>query len=237
MRPSAEARPPELSLIVFAFNEEENVGAVLSELRGWLERFEPHAEIVFVDDGSSDKTSVEAAVALAGCRHVLCKHEQNRGIGAALKTGVAAARGEYVTFMPADGQIEPAAIGTLRAEQGSTGADLVLSLYADRDDGLSRKVLSFGMRAMVFVIHGVKLESDGPYLFRRALFEPAKLPSDSFFLNLEFPIRVLLGKAKTSTVTIRCRPRRAGASKSAKAKVVMRVAKELLGFRVRRALE
>jgi dolichol-phosphate mannosyltransferase len=237
MTPSAEARAPELSVIVFAFNEEENVGAVLGELRGWLARFEPHAEIVFVDDGSKDNTSVEAAVALAGCRHVLRKHDVNRGIGAALKTGVAAASADFVTFMPADGQIEPGAIGTLRAEQGSTGADLVLSLYADRDDGLSRKVLSFGMRAMVLAIHGVKLESDGPYLFRRALFQPEKMPSDSFFLNLEFPIRVLLSSAKVATVTIRCRPRRAGASKSAKAKVVARVARELVAFRVRRALE
>lgn len=234
---AAGARAPELSVIVFAFNEAENVGAVLGELRGWLERFEPYAEIVFVDDGSSDKTSVEAAVALAGCRHVLRKHETNKGIGAALKTGVAAASADFVTFMPADGQIEPVAIGALRAEQARTGAELVLSLYADRDDGLSRKVLSFGMRALVLAIHGVKLESDGPYLFKRALFEAEKMPSDSFFLNLEFPIRVLLSKVKTSTVVIRCRPRRAGASKSAKAKVVARVARELVAFRVRRVLE
>ena len=93
------------------------------------------------------------------------------------------------------------------------------------------------MRALVQVIHGVKLESDGPYLFRRALFLPEQLPSDSFFLNLEFPIRMLAARNRTATVTIRCRPRRSGVSKSAKARVVLRVARELLAFRVRRLRE
>jgi glycosyltransferase involved in cell wall biosynthesis len=227
----------DLSIIVFAYNEAQNVEPVLAELRAWLDKSEPGAEIVLVDDGSSDDTSAAAARALQGCPHRVLRHERNRGIGAAIKTGVAAASRDWITFMPADGQIEPAAIGTLRAAARAQDADVVFSLYANRNDGLDRKVLSWGMRALVQVIHGVKLESDGPYLFRRALFLPEQLPSDSFFLNLEFPIRVLAAKQRTQTVTIRCRPRRAGVSKSAKAKVVLRVARELVAFRVRRLRE
>ncbi|MDH5675966.1 MAG: glycosyltransferase family 2 protein [Myxococcales bacterium] len=227
----------ELSVIVFAFDEAENVGAVLEELGDYLKQHEPRAEIVFVDDGSRDATSEVAEAALSGTAHAIVRHSENRGIGAAIKSGVLRARGDFVTFMPADGQIEPEAIGELRAQQRRSGADLVLSLYADRDDGTTRKLLSFGMRAMVRVIHGVRLESDGPYLFRRSAFHADALPPDSFFLNLEFPIRVLLSGARASQVTIRCRPRRAGHSKSAKARVVFQVAKELLAFRLRRALE
>lgn len=227
----------DLSIIVFAYNEAQNVEPVLAELRAWLDEHEPGAQIVLVDDGSSDETAVHAERALSGARHRVLRHERNRGIGAAIKTGVAAATGQWVTFLPADGQIEPGAIGTLRAAALREQADVVFSLYADRNDGLDRTVLSWGMRALVHVIHGVRLESDGPYLFRRALFAPEQLPSDSFFLNLEFPIRMLAAKQRIATVTIRCRPRRAGASKSAKAKVVLRVARELVAFRVRRLLE
>jgi len=227
----------DLSIIVFAYNEAQNVEPILAELRAWLDANEPGAEILLVDDGSSDETAVHACRALAGCRHEILRHSHNRGIGAAIKTGVAAATRPWVTFLPADGQIEPAAIGTLRAAAQQRDADVVFSLYADRNDGLDRTVLSWGMRALVHAIHGVRLESDGPYLFRRALFRPEQLPSDSFFLNLEFPIRVLAAKNRTATVTIRCRPRRSGVSKSAKARVVLRVARELLGFRVRRLLE
>ena len=179
----------DLSIVVFAYNEAENIGPVLAELRAWLQAHEPNAEILFVDDGSSDATAAEAARALDGMPHRVLRHERNRGIGAALKTGVAAASAPWVTFLPADGQIEPAAIGTLRAAAASDDSDVVFSVYADRDDGIDRKLMSFGVRALVLAVHGVKLRCEGPYLFRRELFIPEQLPSDSFFLNFEFPIR------------------------------------------------
>jgi dolichol-phosphate mannosyltransferase len=228
---------PTLSVVVFAYNEAENVEPILHELRQWLQAHEPSAEIVLVDDGSSDATSAAAARALEGCAHQLRRHDRNRGIGAALKTGVAAARAPWVTFLPADGQIDPAAIGTLRAAAASSGAEVVFSVYADRDDGLDRKLMSWGVRALVRAVHGVRLRSEGPYLFRRALFVPEQLPSDSFFLNFEFPIRMLVAHRRTAVVTIACRPRRSGQSKSAKARIVVRVGRELLAFRLRRMRE
>ncbi|HEY8430437.1 MAG TPA: glycosyltransferase family 2 protein [Sandaracinaceae bacterium] len=227
---------PSLSVIVFAFDEEENVRAVLEELVAWLRANEPAAEIVFVDDGSRDGTLAAARAALAGFPHRTARHETNRGIGAALKTGVAIARGEWVTFLPADGQIEPAAIGTLRA--AADGAvDLVLSVYDRRDDGLDRTILSAGVRALIRLVHGVRLRSDGPYLFRRRLFLPEQLPPDSFFLNFELPIRALAAGLRVRTVTIACRPRRAGVSKSTGLARIAGVARDLVDLRRRRALE
>jgi dolichol-phosphate mannosyltransferase len=232
--PLAPATPSTLSVIVFAYNEAENIAAVLGELRGWLHAHEPDSEIVFVDDGSRDGTADAATNALAGCAHRVLRHERNRGIGAALKSGVAAAHAPWVTFLPADGQVPPEAIGTLRAAARGDDVDLVLSVYADRDDGFDRKLLSWGMRAVVRVVHGVRLESDGPYLFRRALFMPDALVPDSFFLNLEFPIRLLAAGHASRVVRIHCRPRLRGVSKSARAGTVVRIARDILDFRLRR---
>src|SRR5690606_29514214 len=226
---------PSLSIIVFAFDEEENVAAVLRELIGWLRANEPDSEIVFVDDGSRDRTLEAAEAALADFPHRTARHAANRGIGAALKTGVALARGSWVTFMPADGQIEPAAIGTLRAAAADS-TDLVLSVYDHRDDGLDRAILSAGVRALITVVHGVRLRSDGPYLIRRSLFVPSELAPDSFFLNFELPIRALAAGLRTRTVTIACRPRRAGVSKSTGLSRVAGVARDLIDLRRRRAL-
>ena len=226
---------PSLSVIVFAFDEEENVAAVLGELMAWLRAHEPDAEIVFIDDGSRDRTLERAEAALAGFPHRALRHETNRGIGAALKSGVRLASGAWITFLPADGQIEPEAIGTLRAAAEAT-TDLVLSVYDHRDDGLDRTILSAGVRALITLVHGVRLRSDGPYLIRRRLFVPAELPPDSFFLNFELPIRALAAGLSTRTVTIACRPRRAGVSKSTGLKRVAGVAKDLLDLRRRRAL-
>lgn len=230
-------RPPSVSIIVFAFNEADNIAPVLGELRGWLAKYEPEAELVFVDDGSRDQTLEQARAALAGFRAKFLRHEGNRGIGAALKTGVRACEAPWVTFLPADGQIAPGAIGALRAAASDDRIDVVMSTYANRDDGLHRKVLSFGVRALIFGVHGVRMKSDGPYLFRRELFLPEELPSDSFFLNFEFPIRVLAARRPTRNIVIECRPRRAGSSKSTGWKRIAGVARELLDLRVRRVRE
>jgi glycosyltransferase involved in cell wall biosynthesis len=228
---------PDLSVIIFAFNEEANIAPVLTELRQWLATHEPSAEIVFVDDGSVDGTSAEAARALAGTPHQLVRHDTNRGIGAALKTGVRAAQGEWVTFLPADGQIAPDAIGTLRAAATSERAEVVFSVYDHRNDGLHRKVLSTGVRALIRLIHGVRMQSDGPYLFRHSHFDADQLVPDTFFLNFEFPIRMLGAEVPATVVTIECRPRRSGHSKSTGLKRIYGVAQDLFELRVRRAKE
>jgi len=226
-----------LTVIVFAFDEEKNVGPVLAELTKWLALHEPSAEVVFVDDGSSDGTFDAAAKALEHVPHQLLRHETNRGIGAALKTGVRAARGAWVTFLPADGQIAPDAIGHLRDAAEREEAEVVFSVYENRNDGIHRKVLSAGVRALIFLVHGVVMRSDGPYLFRRALFDPDQLAPDSFFLNFEFPIRALAAGRPATRVTIGCRPRRSGESKSTGWRRIGRVASDLVDLRVRRLKE
>jgi dolichol-phosphate mannosyltransferase len=230
---------PELSIIVFAYNEAENVLPVMRELLQYLEQHHPHTEIVFIDDGSSDATFTLAGEALRGVSGTVLRHERNRGIGAALKSAVTHCRAEWVTFMPADGQIPPSAVTTLLEAKASERdpIDLVLSNYEQRDDGWHRTLLSWGVRGLIFALHGVALRSEGPYLFRRALFEPEALPADSFFLNFEFPIRMLLAKRRTRTVIIPCRQRRSGVSKSTGLTRILGVARDLVDFRVRRLRE
>lgn len=223
-----------LAVVVFAYDEAENIGFVLEELGHWLDQHEPDAEIVLVDDGSRDATAEIARAALAGRRALVLRHPRNRGIGAALKTGVAAATAPWVTFLPADGQIAPAAIGSLRDAARDGKVDAVFSVYGDRDDGLDRKLLSLGVRLLIAAVHQVSVKSDGPYLFRRALFDPSQLTPDTFFLNFEFPIRVAAVGLPCRTVTIHCRPRRAGVSKSTSLRRIWGVGRDLFALWRRR---
>lgn len=85
-----------VSIIIPALNEEAMVGNVVRSL---IERF-PEAEILVVDDGSTDNTAKEAAE--AGARVI--RHDLNRGYGAALRTGTLASDRDYVLFCDADGQ-------------------------------------------------------------------------------------------------------------------------------------
>jgi dolichol-phosphate mannosyltransferase len=229
--------PVPLSVIVFAYNEAENVQPVLHELTSYLRAHHPGTQLVFVDDGSSDATFAQAELALREQNAVVLRHATNRGIGAALKTGVRHCSAEWVTFMPADGQIPPSALTTLLQAAEARPLDIVFSNYERRDDGLHRTLMSFGLRALIFAIHGVALRSEGPYLFRRTLFDPDALPPDTFFLNFEFPIRMLVAGRRTDSVVIPCRQRRAGVSKSTGLRRIAGVAQDLVKFRLRRIRE
>lgn len=223
------------SVIVLAYNEAENLGPVLRELLEWSASNAPTLEIIVVDDGSTDDSANVARRVLGERGHVL-RHETNLGMGAGLKTGSRAATHEWLTFMPADGQIPPSGLGEL-LQVADDEVDLVLSRYRDRDDGLARKILSMGVRTLIAIVHGVRLESEGPYLIRRRLFDPVQLKADTFFLNFEVPIRALAAGLRVTHVSMDCRPRRSGESKTAHPGRALRVGKELVGLRVQRLAE
>lgn len=88
-----------VSVVIPAFNEEAGVRLVVAELQELLQRQGIGAEIIVVDDGSADATA--RAAHQAGARVI--RHRSNRGYGAALKTGIAAARHDTIAITDADG--------------------------------------------------------------------------------------------------------------------------------------
>jgi glycosyltransferase involved in cell wall biosynthesis len=226
--------PLPLSLVVFAYNEASNVPGVLAEIVAWLEARGAPFQLLFVDDGSTDGTGDAARAVLGGRpQGQVLRHERNRGIGAALKTGVRAATLPWVTFLPCDGQIAPTSLDTLLSAAQAQDLDVVFSVYLDRDDGWHRTAMSAGIRALIQAMFRVNMRSDGPYLFRRELFDPDVLLPDTFFLNFEFPIRSLRQGLRHAIVQIPCAPRRSGTSKSTGLKRVAGVARDLLSLRLR----
>lgn len=93
---------PRLSVVVPAYNESRRLPPSLQTIVTWA-RSQPFAvEIVVVDDGSTDGTRDAAERGLAGTEHQILVHESNLGKGAGIRTGMRAARGEYVLFSDAD---------------------------------------------------------------------------------------------------------------------------------------
>ena len=203
---------PSLTLVVPAYNERDNLPGFVAELiafgRANLNTF----EILVVDDGSKDGC-VEAIAPEPELRVV--KHEVNRGLTQALRTGFFAAQHELVTWAPADGQIPASEIAKILGAWD--GHDLVLSTYRQRPDGLVRIVMSRTLRVMLRLTTGLRDRLEGTYLFRRALLDQMEIVARAAAGSIGFEIAAkarALGKRITTT-EIECAPRRSGQSKVA----------------------
>jgi dolichol-phosphate mannosyltransferase len=127
---------PEISVVVPLFNEEENVPILQSELRAALSGLDH--EIVFVDDGSVDRT-VEQIETAPNIRVI--RFEKNTGQSAAIYAGLQAARGATAVLIDGDLQNDPADIPRLLAEI-ARGADVVCGYRVKRKDTVLKRLTS-----------------------------------------------------------------------------------------------
>ena len=127
---------PALSVVVPLYNEEANLPILQEELRVALSGLD--YEILFVDDGSIDRTAerIEAAPNIR-----LIRFEKNCGQSAAIYAGLVAARGATVVIIDGDLQNDPADIPRLLAEI-THGADLVCGYRLKRQDTVVKRLTS-----------------------------------------------------------------------------------------------
>ncbi|MFA5184989.1 MAG: dolichyl-phosphate beta-glucosyltransferase [Patescibacteria group bacterium] len=107
---------PDFSVVIPAFNEEKTVEAAVLETRRIFGGLGKIFEVIVVDDGSSDRTAdIVDGLSLEQGGHVgpplrLIRHATNQGKGAAVKTGVLAAQGEWIVFLDCDLATHPSEI-------------------------------------------------------------------------------------------------------------------------------
>lgn len=123
-----ESVPPALSVIVPALDEENTAGEMVTGIRKALDEAGVTAEILLIDDGSTDGTAGRAEA--AGARVI--RHPYPMGNGAAVKTGIRHARGTWLLMMDADGQHDPAEIKDLMNQLGCF--DMVVGARARNSD-------------------------------------------------------------------------------------------------------
>jgi len=128
---------PAVSVIAPLFNEEESISILQGELTAALKDFD--YEIIFVDDGSVDRT-VERIESATNVRVI--RFEKNTGQSAAIYAGLTAARGATAVLIDGDLQNDPADIPKLLAEI-SRGAHLVCGYRAQRRDTVVKRLTSW----------------------------------------------------------------------------------------------
>lgn len=202
-----------LSIVIPAFNEGANIAHVIRAAESVLAGLTLTSyELLVVDDGSSDDTpAVAATLAEASPAIRLLRHDRNRGLGAALRTGFAAAIGEIITWIPGDGQFDLGEV--LAGLPQMESRDIVVALRQGRKE-ITRSFISTCYHGLIrFLFRFEATDMCGIYLIRRSVLEELQPRSNDIFLNLEIPLScVRLGKP-LGTIVVTVKPRLSGVSK------------------------
>jgi dolichol-phosphate mannosyltransferase len=225
--PSAQ-QSPALSVVVIAYNEQECIADVLSELRAALDEEGVAHELVLVDDGSSDGTLQRmSAFASKDRRAKVVPLKPNRGIGGALRAGFDAASGEHVTWIPADGQIGPEVV--LELFKRRRNAPMTTTVYAKRNDAWYRHVISGTLNELIKLQTGQVAKSGGTYVFSREVWQRcAPRDDDTMMISTAFRHNLREAGERIDEIDIEARARVAGHSKVLNPKTIARTLSGLI---------
>ncbi|WP_138995232.1 glycosyltransferase family 2 protein [Larkinella sp. C7] len=201
---------PYLSVVICVYNEEGNIFPMIDQVERALIGYD--FEIVYVNDGSSDRTLAELK-AVHNDRLVVVDLQTNYGQSLALAAGIDVARGQYIITMDGDLQNDPADIPMMvrLAEEGDY--DLVAGIRANRQDGaLLRKLPSRIANWIIRQTSGVHLKDYGCALkvFRSDLAKNLGLYGE---LHRFIPVLARLEGARMTQTDVQHHPRRIGQSK------------------------
>jgi glycosyltransferase involved in cell wall biosynthesis len=201
----------EVSVVIPALNEAENIAAVVRELPWALIR-----ECIVVDNGSNDATAAEAEG--AGARVVVLSE---RGYGKACAAGAAAANGDILVFMDGDGSDVSSEMNQLLQPILTGQCDFVIGsrLRGTREPGsmLTSQIFAGWLAGVLLRLrYRVKYTDMGPFraITRQAL-ESLQMREETYGWNLEMQMRAAQRHLRIREIPVRYRKRAGGQSKVA----------------------
>lgn len=222
-----------LSVVIPAYNEEDGIQAVMQRVLAvrpaLAEVGVEDMELIVVDDGSRDRTA-ELVAATPGVR--LLQHKRNGGYGAALKTGFAAARGELIGFLDADGTYPPEHFPALCRVALAEDADIVIGSRmagAESRMPLVRRVGNFIFANLVSLVSARRItdSASGMRVFKKSILDRIYPLPDGLNLTPVMSTRALHEGLKMVEVPIPY-SERAGRSKLSVVRDGMRFAQSIV---------
>ncbi|HST50623.1 MAG TPA: glycosyltransferase family 2 protein [Pyrinomonadaceae bacterium] len=212
-RQAGERAAPEISLFLPVLDEADNLRPLHAKIDDALAALGRTAEIIYVDDGSTDGSlGVLRELAARDPRVRVIALRRNYGQTAAMAAGIDAARGDVLIPMDADLQNDPADIGRL-LDKLEEGFDVVSGWRKERQDKMvSRKIPSAIANWIISFIGGVKLHDYGCSLkaYRREFLKEVKLYGE---MHRFIPIYASWVGARVTEIPVRHHKRTMGRSK------------------------
>ena len=204
---------PELSLFLPVLDEEENLRPMHAKIRAALDALGKSAEVIYVEDGSTDRSlDILKEIAAEDDRVRVISLRRNYGQTAAMSAGIDAAKGDILIPMDADLQNDPADIRRL-LEKLDEGYDVVSGWRKNRQDKLiSRKIPSQIANRVISWIGGVPLHDYGCSLkaYRREVIQDVKLYGE---MHRFIPIYASWAGARVTEIPVDHHARTMGKSK------------------------
>ena len=230
----AMPRPGLASLSAFfpVHDEEADVVPMAEALLRVLPEVAERWELIIVDDGSRDRTG-QLADELSRTRPEVrvVHHPVNRGYGAAIRSGIAAARHDYVFLTDGDRQFEPTQIGRLISEVGR--ADVIVGYRHRRADNALRRVYGVLWNALVRRLFRLPVRDVNCAfkLIRRHVLAGIELRAEGAVVSTELVIRVLRQGRRIVEVPVDHFPRLHGQPSGGRIGVILRAWVELVRLR------
>lgn len=222
---------PILSIVVPVYNEEENIHPLFEKIQTVCETIGDTYEILFVDDGSRDKTfAVLSELSKRVPQVVVIRFKENAGQTAAMAAGFEFARGERIVSMDGDLQNDPADIPKL-LEKLDEGYDLVCGWRKERQDKfLTRRVPSIVANWIIGKVTGVPIHDNGCSLkaYRASVIKQVPLYGE---MHRFIPAMSTVAGARIAEIVVTHHPRRFGQSKYGLGRV-WRVALDIIAFKL-----
>jgi glycosyltransferase involved in cell wall biosynthesis len=207
------ANPPQLSVIVPFYNEEDNIRRMHAAIVGAVEPLGTSFEMVFVNDGSKDGTLQAATeIARADPRVRVVNFRRNYGQTPAMAAGIERACGEILVTMDGDLQNDPRDIGHFLSKINE-GYDIVVGWRVKRQDKLiSRRVPSQVANWLIGKVTGVPIKDNGCSLkaFRASLIKRIPLYSE---MHRFIPAMASIAGPRIAEIPVRHHARQFGQSK------------------------
>src|SRR3954469_14085911 len=204
---------PELSLFLPVLDEEENLRPMHAKIQAALDALGKSAEVIYVDDGSTDNSlNILKEIAASDGRVRVISLRRNYGQTAAMSAGIDAAKGEILIPMDADLQNDPADIARL-LKKLDEGYDVVSGWRKNRQDKLiSRKIPSQIANKIISMIGGVPLHDYGCSLkaYRRDVIQDVRLYGE---MHRFIPIYASWAGARVTEIPVEHHARTMGKSK------------------------
>ena len=221
---------PTLSIVVPVYNEEENVRPLFEKIQAVCEAIGETYEVLFVDDGSHDKTfAVLSELSKQEPQLIVVRFQKNAGQTAAMAAGFEFARGQRIISMDGDLQNDPTDIPKL-LHKLDEGCDLVCGWRKDRQDKfLTRRVPSIVANWIIGKVTGVPIHDNGCSLkaYRASVIKQVSLYGE---MHRFIPAMSTVVGARIAEIVVTHHPRRFGKSKYGLGRV-WRVMLDIIAFK------